>query len=194
MKYSELKERVHFWQQADRLGPDVPYTHWRLYFKSTMLNLCRKKFRHFGDQAELRPGAYAVCASRISIGKRVIVRPASMLFADAVGGDILIDDDVMMGCGVHVYVNNHRFDNPNQSIINQDYYPSMPVVLKKGCWIGANTIILPGVTIGENSVIGAGSVVTKSIPDRVVAVGNPARVIRNIVAKDRIERNSNARE
>ncbi|RYY14386.1 MAG: acyltransferase, partial [Chitinophagaceae bacterium] len=58
--------------------------------------------------------------------------------------------------------------------------PDEQVVLKKGCWIGANAIILPGVTIGENSVVGAGSIVTKSIPDRVVAVGSPARVVKKI--------------
>ena len=52
--------------------------------------------------------------------------------------------------------------------------------MKRGCWVGANAIILPGVTIGENAVVGAGSVVTKSIPDKVVAVGNPARIIRHL--------------
>ncbi|MCV6039074.1 galactoside O-acetyltransferase, partial [Escherichia coli] len=52
-------------------------------------------------------------------------------------------------------------------------------------WIGANSVVLPGVTIGENSVIGAGSVVTKDIPSNVVAVGNPCRVLREIGAHDR---------
>ena len=93
---------------------------------------------------------------------------------------ILIEDDVMMGSGVQIHVNNHRFDDPNIPLIDQGYYPDEQVVLKKGCWIGANSIILPGVTIGENSVIGAGSIVTKSIPDRVVAVGNPAKIIKKI--------------
>jgi acetyltransferase-like isoleucine patch superfamily enzyme len=53
-------------------------------------------------------------------------------------------------------------------------------LLREGCWIGANTVILPGVTIGKNAVVGASSVVTKSIPDYAIAVGNPARVIRSI--------------
>ncbi len=52
-------------------------------------------------------------------------------------------------------------------------------------WIGANSVVLPGVTIGENSVIGAGSVVTKDIPSNVVAVGNPCRVVREINDRDR---------
>jgi len=69
-----------------------------------------------------------------------------------------------MGSGVHIYVHNHRFDRPDVPIIDQGHYASQVVFLKKGCWIGANTIILPGVTIGENGVVGAGSLVTKSIP------------------------------
>ena len=54
------------------------------------------------------------------------------------------------------------------------------VILRKGCWIGANSIILPGVEIGENSVVGAGSIVTKSFPKGVVIAGNPAKLIKEI--------------
>ena len=182
MTVAEIIDRIRFWKTTDRLGPDVPYSHWRLHFKSTMQALCRKKFRHFGDGAEFRPGAYAICCSRISLGRRVIIRPGNMLFADPRegGAGITIEDDVMLGSGVHIYVNNHRFDNPDIPLIDQGHYPSQAVVLKKGCWIGANAVILPGVTIGENSVVGAASVVTRSIPDRVLAAGNPLKIIRKI--------------
>jgi acetyltransferase-like isoleucine patch superfamily enzyme len=149
-----------------------------------MRALCKSKFKYFADGAEFRPGAYAVFCSRISLGCRVVVRPGSQLMADAHQG-ITIEDDVMLGAGIHIYVNNHRFDDVSIPIIDQDYYPSAPVILKKGCWVGANAIILPGVTIGGNSVIGAGSVVTKSIPERVVAAGCPARVIREITGGSR---------
>jgi acetyltransferase-like isoleucine patch superfamily enzyme len=136
----------------------------------------------FDDTAEFRPGAYAINCSKISIGKRAVIRPTSMLFADGriEGAEIIIEDDVLMGSGVHLYGNNHRFDSPDIPIINQGHYPSKPIVLKKGCWLGANVIVMPGVTIGENSVIGAGSVVTKSIPPKVLAAGSPARVVRTI--------------
>jgi acetyltransferase-like isoleucine patch superfamily enzyme len=182
MFLSEFSQRIHFWQEADRIGPDIPYTHWRLHFKSTMLKLCKEKFQYFDDTADFRPAAYAVCCSKISLGKRVVIRPSSMLFADPRegGAGIIIEDDVMMGSGIHIYVHNHRFDNPDIPIIDQGVYVSQEVVLKKGCWIGANTIVLPGVTIGENAVAGARSVVTKSIPPKVLAGGNPARIIRNI--------------
>ncbi len=143
-----------------------------------MRALCRRRFRAFGEGAEFRPGAYAVCCSEISIGRRVVVRPGSQLMASP-GGAIAIDDDVLMGAGVHIYVNNHRFEDLQLSIIDQGHAAPEPVHLKKGCWIGANALILPGVTIGENAVIAAGSVVTRNVPDRVVAAGNPARVLRS---------------
>lgn len=168
---------------SDRLGPDCPFTHWRLYFKSTMQNICKNKFKKFGKNAEFRAGSYAITCSKISIGENVIIRPGTMLFADPrtdQDGDITIEKDVMIGSGVHIYVANHRFDLQNKNIISQGHYNAQSVVLKEGCWIGANAIILPGVTIGKNAVVGAGSVVTRSIPDKVVAVGNPAKIIKEI--------------
>jgi galactoside O-acetyltransferase len=60
-------------------------------------------------------------------------------------------------------------------------------VIEKNVWIGAGTIVLPGVTIGENSVIGAGSVVTKSIPENVLALGTPCRVIRSLTEDEAVQ-------
>ena len=61
----------------------------------------------------------------------------------------------------------------------------MPVHIGRNCWIGAGAILMPGVTIGDNTVIGAGSIVTKDIPANVVAVGNPCRVMRSISEHDK---------
>jgi len=182
----DLMKRIRFWRNADRIGPDIPWTHWRLHFPEIGLRLCREKFRRFGDLAEFRPGAYAITCSRIEIGNRVIVRPGSMLFADPApdGAGITIEDDVLLGPCVHVNSANHRFESPDTCIIDQGFSPSRQVILRRGCWIGANAIILTGVEIGENTVIGAGSVVTKPIPSRVLAAGNPARVIRSLDQAD----------
>lgn len=176
--FSKIKNNIY----ADRIGPDHPFTHWNLYFKSRMLRICKKKFKYFADTADFRAGAFAVSCSKISIGNRVVIRPGSMLFGEAhnLETSITIEDNVMMGSGIHIYVHNHRFDRTDIPLIDQGFYDAKPVVLKSGCWIGANVIILPGVTVGENSVIGAGSVVSRSIPAGVVAVGNPAKVIKRI--------------
>lgn len=182
---TEIIERIKYWRSVDRIGPDILLTHWRLYFKSSMRLLCTKKFKYFGEGAEFRPGAYAEACSKISIGNHVVIRPGTFLFADPTegGGEILIEDKVLIGSGVHFYTNNHKFSDINVPIFDQGYLEpkfSDSIVLRKGCWIGASTIILPGVEIGENSVIGAGTVVTKSVPPKVVFAGNPGKIIRNL--------------
>lgn len=186
--FKELNSKIRFWKNVDRIGPDILGTYWRLFFRSKMIQLCKKKFYYFGEEADFRPGAYAVGCSQISIGKRVVIRPGTMLHAEtqSLGLSINIEDDVLIGCGVHIYVENHRFDIPNVLISEQGHSQAKMVTLKKGSWIGANSIILPGVTIGENAVIGAGSIVTKSVPDKMVAVGNPAKVVRSITKKNEI--------
>lgn len=96
----------------------------------------------------------------------------------------------------HIYVGDFTKFGPNVTIATaghpvlpslreQIYQYNMPVHIGRCCWIGAGAVILPGVTIGDNTVIGAGSVVTKDIPPNVVAVGNPCRVMRGISGHDR---------
>lgn len=182
---TELLQRYRFWRDADRIGPDMLGTHWRLYFKSTMRTLCCEKFMAFGEGAEFRPGAYAEACSKIMIGRNVVIRPGSFLFADPIegGGGIFIEDDVLIGPGVHFYTNNHEFSDVMRPIIDQGYpKPTIEdsITVRRGAWIGAGSIILPGVTIGENAVVGAGSVVTRDVPSFSVAVGNPARVMKRI--------------
>lgn len=179
MLLKEIYQKIIFCTMADRIGPDMPFSHWKLHFKSSMLRLCKGKFKFFHDSADFRAGAYAVYCSNISIGKNVVVRPSTMIFADQYA-HIILEDNVMMGAGVHFYVNNHKFESRDTPLIEQGYYPSKDIVVREGAWIGANSIILPGVIIGKNVVIGAGSIVTKSIPDYSVAVGIPAKVLREI--------------
>ena len=178
-----LKKRS-FDIDSDRLGPDCPFTHWRLYFKPSMLAICNAKFKYFGVNADFRAGAYAICCSKISLGNNVVIRPNTMIFAapnDNDAGSVLIEDDVMIGSGVHIYAINHRYDLSGINIINQGHSDAKTVTLMEGCWLGANVVVLPGVTIGKNSVVGAGSIVTKDVPDRVVVAGNPATLIKNLI-------------
>ena len=181
----EVVDRLKFWAKADRLGPDMPLTHWRLHFKSSMRSLCKSKFRYFGEGAEIRPGAYVIACSNVSLGKGVIIRPGSMLFASPSDsrGSIVIEDYVLVGSGVHFYTSNHAFSDPNIPIFDQSVpatFEVTPIIVRRGSWVGANVVILPGVEFGDNSVVGAGTIVTKSVPPRVVFAGNPGKVIRQI--------------
>ena len=96
----------------------------------------------------------------------------------------------------HIYVGDYTMFGPNVTIATaghpiwpelrqQAYQYNMPVHIGKNCWIGAGAVILPGITIGNHVVVGAGSVVTKDLPPDVVAVGNPCRVLRKISEHDR---------
>ena len=94
-------------------------------------------------------------------------------------GKIIIGNKVMFGPSVTIATVGHPI-NPNY----REYMYCDPVVIEDNCWIGANVTITPGVKIGENSVIGAGSVVTKDIPANSIAVGNPCKVLREISEDD----------
>lgn len=101
----------------------------------------------------------------------------------------LVDD-------THIYVGDYTMFGPNVTVATaghpilpelreQGYQYNAPVHIGKNCWIGAGVVIVPGITIGDNVVVGAGSIVTKDLPDNVVAVGNPCKVLREINDHDK---------
>lgn len=106
------------------------------------------------------------------------------------GDVIVIEDNVLMGSGVHFYTNNHEFSDVNKLIFDQGYPEpklSDSITLRRGCWIGTGVIILPGVEVGENAVIGAGTIVTKSVPPRVVFAGIRDHVLKFVEEEKRLE-------
>lgn len=101
----------------------------------------------------------------------------------------LVDD-------THIYVGDYTMFGPNVTIATaghpilpelrqKGYQYNAPVRIGKNCWLGAGVIVLPGITIGDNVVVGAGSVVTKDLPDNVIAVGNPCKVLREVNEHDK---------
>lgn len=173
----ELRNRFNWSKNVDRIGPDILYSHLLSYAPKLYKDYCKKKFAYFGEGAEIRTGAYAVYCSNIYIGENVIIRPQSMLMADE-KACIKIEKDVLIGSGVHMYVANHRFDDINVPIFYQGHTESKSIILKEGCWVGANALLLSGVTIGKNAVVAAGAVVTKDVEDFAVVGGIPAKLIR----------------
>ncbi len=95
---------------------------------------------------------------------------------------VKIGDNVLIGPNVSIYTAGHPL---HYEIRNQEYEYAFPVIIGDNVWIGGNVVINPGVSIGENSVIGSGSVVTKDIPKNVIAIGNPCKVLRVITDDDR---------
>ncbi len=120
----------------------------------------------------LFPPFYTDCGKNIHVGKKVFIN-AGCCFQDQ--GGITIGDGSLIGHNVVLATINHGFkpENRNDNIF-------LPVVIGKNVWIGSNATVLPGVTIGDNAIIGAGAVVSKDVPENMVAVGVPAKVIRHI--------------
>ena len=111
---------------------------------------------------------------KITIGDRVT---ATARLHIAAHSQITIEDDVMFASNINITDGLHAYENANEPYKYQGIFKIAPVLIKRGCWIGQNVVILPGVTIGEFTIIGANSVVAKSMPDRCIAVGAPAKVI-----------------
>lgn len=93
---------------------------------------------------------------------------------------VVIEEAVGIAAGVYISDHSHSFRDPDVPIRDQPISEPRPVRIGRGAWLGQNVVVLPGVTIGEQAVIGANSVVTRDIPPRTVAAGAPARVIREI--------------
>ena len=112
---------------------------------------------------------------KIVIGNRVT---STGMLTIAAMQEVTIEDDVMFALNVLIADGMHGFENANEPYKYQKMWKISPIVIKRGCWIGQNVVIMPGVTVGELSIIGANSVVTKSVPDRCIAYGAPARVVK----------------
>jgi maltose O-acetyltransferase len=114
-------------------------------------------------------------ANKISLGNNVHIGPGAML--DGAGG-ITVGDGSILAPEVNVFSRSHNFDDNVQALPFDNVMLVAPVHIGRFVWIGTRVIVLPGVSIGDGAVIGAGAVVSKDIPSYAVAVGNPARVVR----------------
>ena len=112
---------------------------------------------------------------KIVIGNRVT---STGMLTIAAMQEVTIEDDVMFALNVLIADGMHGFENADVPYKYQKMWKISPIVIKRSCWIGQNVVIMPGVAVGELSIIGANSVVTKSIPARCIAFGSPARVVK----------------
>ena len=140
--------------------------------------LLTELFARFGDETVVKPTFRCDYGFNIRIGRRTFIN-YDCTFLDC--NPITIGDEVQIAPGVHIYTCTHPLDAaPRRAYLEL----ALPVTIADGVWLGGGAIICPGVTIGENTVVGAGSVVTRDLPPNVLAAGNPCRVIRSIVPED----------
>ncbi len=128
--------------------------------------------RPVDDTFRLFPPFYTDCGKNITVGKNVFIN-SSCHFQDQ--GGIKIGNNVLIGHSVVIATLNHN-QNPQ---LRGSMFPK-PVKIGNDVWIGSNSTILPGVTINDGAIVGAGSVVTKDVPQNAVVAGNPAQIIKYI--------------
>lgn len=127
-----------------------------------------------GDQVLLGRHTILSCHdSELAIGNFVSIGPFCFLVSRS---HLRIGSNVAIGAGTYMLGGGHAFDDPDKPVIHQER-TSKGIVVHEGAWIGIGAKILDGVTIGENSIVGAGAVITKDVPPWTVAMGNPARIV-----------------
>lgn len=152
--------------------PTQPMPGWRFGYAWRRF-LVRRIFRTCGKGVIVKQHAYFGEGSTLQVGDR-----AQIGMNSRIDRDVTIGDDVVMGPDVVIMSSSHAFEDPTTAINRQGADVRRPVRIGRDVWIGTRVVILPGVEIGDGAVIGAGSIVTKNIPPYSVAVGNPARVVR----------------
>jgi maltose O-acetyltransferase len=131
-------------------------------------------FGSLGPKAEIEPPFRCDYGANIHAGERLFINFGCVIL-DC--GKVTIGDQVMFGPNVQLYAAHHPLDPVERS---SGYEFGGPITIGHRVWIGGGAIILDNVSIGDGSIIGAGSVVTKDIPANIVAVGNPCRIVRSL--------------
>lgn len=189
---SAMKEKMHIGElylpNDDEIMKEQTMCLEKLYdFNSTRPHeaekrtaLLKEMFAEIGENCYIEPPLYSNWGGHhVHFGKNIYANFNLTLVDDT---HIYVGDYTMFGPNVTIATAGHPI---LPELREKGYQYNFPVRIGKNCWIGAGVIIVPGITISDNVVIGAGSIVTKDIPSNVVAVGNPCRVLREVNEHDR---------
>ena len=135
--------------------------------------IIKKLFSKTGNEFAIMPNFYCDYGFNIEIGENFYSNH-NLVILDA--NKVTFGDNVLIGPNCGFYTSGHPIDKEERREVEF----AKPIKIGNDVWIGGNVCVMPGVTIGDNVIIGAGSVVTKDIPSNVVAVGNPCKILRNI--------------
>ena len=143
--------------------------------------MLKKLFAEVGENCYIESPYFANWGGHhVHLGSNIYANAGLKLVDDT---PIYIGDNTMIGPNVVLATAGHPID---PELRGRGLQYNLPVHVGRNCWLGAGVIVMPGISIGDNTVIGAGSVVTKDIPAGVVAVGNPCKVLREVGEKDKI--------
>ena len=166
--------------QLDCLEKQYDYNLTRPHELEKRFEMLKSMFAEVGEGSYIEPPLHSNWGGRHThLGKQVYANFGLTLVDDT---HIYVGDYTMLGPNVVLATAGHPILPELRGERALQY--NLPIRIGRNCWLGAGVIVMPGVTIGDNSVIGAGSVVTKDVPANVVAVGNPCRVLREIGEKD----------
>ena len=168
-------------EQASCLEKLYEYNHTRPLESEKRAKLLKEMFASVGEGCYIEPPLHANWGGHhVHLGKNVYANFNLTLVDDTY---IYIGDNTLIGPNVTIATAGHPID-PNLRETGLQF--NAAITIGKNCWLGAGVIILPGITIGNNVVVGAGSVVTKDLPDNVIAVGNPCKILRAVNEHDKI--------
>jgi acetyltransferase-like isoleucine patch superfamily enzyme len=176
------------------------YDFYRRARNALFSRLVGRSFMEFGPHSMIEMPVLIHGAGRISIGCNVFIGSDSWLHTRGTHSLLEIGDNtrmsghcvisavehvrigraVLLGRDVYIADHNHGTSDPDLPIVDQELEGIRPVVIGDGAWLGQHSVILPGVTVGAGAVVGANSVVLEDVPARTVAVGAPARVVREL--------------
>ena len=132
---------------------------------------------HIKGNPRIHPSASLRCGHNIYLGKNSHINQHCCVWASE-NSKIVLGDDLLMGPGVKIYSSNHSIAD-NRIPMNRQPFIEKDIIIGNDVWLGSNSVVVAGVKIGDSSVIGAGSVVTKDIPANTIAAGIPARPIKS---------------
>ena len=143
--------------------------------------IMKQLFKNVGENVWIEPDFRCEFGKNITIGDNVYINFGCIILDCS---EVTIGSNTLLGPNIGLYAANHSTDATER--INGGCY-GKPIHIGNNVWLGGDVKVLQGVTIGDNTIIGAGSIVTKDIPDNVIAVGNPCKVIRKITEEDKTD-------